>query len=52
MKIVCVVHVVALRQRGAWMFAEMLIHFRFGTLLHHICPTFRESHAEIFRRTF
>ena len=33
-KLICVVGVVGLCRRGAWMFAEMLIHFHFGKFLH------------------
>ena len=44
---------VALRRRGAWMFAEMLIHFHFGKFLHHpyvlllgeVMPNFFVEHA-------
>src|SRR3954471_2384722 len=40
-------------RRGAWMFAEMLIHFRFGKFLHHpyvlvlgeVMPNFSGGHA-------
>ena len=42
-----------LGRRGAWMFAEMLIHFRFGKFFHHpyvivlgeVMPNFSGDHA-------
>ena len=53
----CVVHdyfvVCCLCRRGAWMFAGMLIHFRFGKFLHHpyvlllgeVMPNFSGEHS-------
>ena len=38
--------------REALEIAGTSIHFRFGKFGYYICPTFRGSHAEFFRRTF
>ena len=51
--VVCMFVCCCLRRRGAWMFAEMLIHFRFGKFLHYpyvlllgeVMPHFSGDHA-------